>query len=280
MKRFTRIILMDDANQGVREYAISGRMVWILAILGLLLAGLLLWVLLSFGAMTMRASEVPALKAELRSARADMMRLGQLQQELAEMAGLQEKVLLMLGVQPHEPGSAPDGHDEISAAETAPAQEASGGQDATTPPMDDDLRLLAATVMSPPPDTWPAAGLVTNEYYEGDIARGLRPHRGIDIAGTEGAPILAAGDGVVVRTGNDPFLGIFVEIQHGLGYVTVYGHCRSAAVERGQQVRRGQVIAYMGSTGQATAPHLHFEIWHNGTVVDPRHHLSGDPPLP
>jgi murein DD-endopeptidase MepM/ murein hydrolase activator NlpD len=85
---------------------------------------------------------------------------------------------------------------------------------------------------------------------------------------------------VVARTGEDPFLGNFVEIQHGLGYLTVYGHCQSAAVARGERVRRGQVVAYLGDTGEASAPHLHFEIWQNGMAVDPREFLAGEPPTP
>lgn len=256
MTRYFRLILIDSARLGSREYTISHRMVWLLGGLGLLLAGLLLWVLVAFGGFVKRAAEVPALRAELQTARADMAGLGQLQAELAEMRLLQAKVLHMLGVDP------------------------AAGQDLAT--MDDlgDLQALAAVVMTPPPDTWPAAGYVTNEFTEGDIPRGQRPHLGLDIAGPQGAPILAAGDGLVARVGEDPFLGFFVEIQHGMGYLTLYGHCRSVAVVRGEQVRRGQVIAYMGATGQATAPHLHFEIWHNGTAVDPRQYLSGEPPSP
>jgi hypothetical protein len=280
MTRYTRIILMDDTNQGVREYTISRRMVWILGILGLLCAGLLLWVLLMFGGLVKKANQIPVLKSELLAARADMMRLGQLQEELDIMRGMQQKVLLMLGVEPAAIFDPMTSRAESLLVKTgdSPDEGMHDVQDQLSSGV--DLHLLAAAIMSPPPDTWPVSGHVTNEFSEGDIPRGLRPHQGIDIAGPEGAPILAAGDGVVARSGNDPFLGIFVEIQHGLGYLTVYGHCRSAAAERGQQVRRGQVIAYIGSTGQATAPHLHFEIWHNGVAVDPRQYLSGEPPSP
>jgi murein DD-endopeptidase MepM/ murein hydrolase activator NlpD len=256
MGRFTRIILLNDENQGIREFTIGHRMVWLLAILCALLAGVLVWVLATYGELFQRAARVPRLQEQVLAARADLGRLGELQAELDDLRGLQEKVLLMLGV------------------DSTAVDSLEGRADR------DDLAMLASMVMTPPPDTWPAAGFVSNEFAEGDAARGQWPHPGLDIAGPEGAPILAAGDGVVARAGEDPFLGFFVEIQHGLGYLTVYGHCRSVAVARGEQVRRGQIIAYMGATGQATAPHLHFEIWHHGTAVDPRQFLSGEPPVP
>jgi murein DD-endopeptidase MepM/ murein hydrolase activator NlpD len=91
--------------------------------------------------------------------------------------------------------------------------------------------------------------------------------------------VVAAGAGLVARTGTDDFLGNFVEIQHGLGYLTVYGHCNRIAVGEGDKVEGGQLIAYVGQTGQTSAPHLHFEILQQGEAVDPRKFLNGDPPL-
>jgi murein DD-endopeptidase MepM/ murein hydrolase activator NlpD len=258
MSRFTRIILVNEEQQGVREFTISRSMVWCLAILGVLLAIVLGWVLVSFGSYVHKAAAVPRLQAEAAAARADLVRLNQLQDELHELKVLQERVLAMLGI------------DFLPAAADAETEDA----------LHDDLHQLASLIMTPPPDTWPTAGYVTAEFSEGAVHRGERPHLGLDIAGPEGAPILAAGDGVVARAGEDPFLGNFVEIQHGLGYLTVYGHCASVAVARAERVRRGQVIAYLGATGQASAPHLHFEIWHHGTAVDPRQFLSGEPPAP
>ncbi len=258
MSRFTRIILINDRGQGVREFTISHVMVWILGLLALLLAAAVAVVLVTYGAHWRRAATVPGLQSELLAARADLGRVQQLQDELAELRGFQAQLLTMLGV-------------EVGAVD---------GFEAPDPQDVDDLQRLAAVVMSPSPDLWPTAGFVTAEFAEGAIAQGVRPHPGVDIAGPPGAPILAAGDGVVARVGEDPFLGNFVEIQHGLGYLSVYGHCASVAVARAERVRRGQVIAYLGATGQASAPHLHFEIWHNGTAVDPRLFLFGEPPTP
>jgi len=252
--RFTRIILVNDQDQGVKEFTISHRMVWLLGLLGVLVAAALLYVLITYGLVAERAIQLPKVEAELVKAQADLIEVQELRLELEEMRGLQERLLLMLGIEP-VPGDSlagPGGGEGVSG--------------------------LANVINTPPPDAWPTAGYVTREFDEGATSRGVRPHPGLDIAGPEGVPILAAGDGSVARAGSDPMLGNYVEIQHGLGYLTVYGHCQSVAVARGEQVRRGQVIAYLGSTGEASAPHLHFEIWHNGMAVDPRQFLMGEPP--
>jgi murein DD-endopeptidase MepM/ murein hydrolase activator NlpD len=264
--RYTRIILISDDEQGVREFTISHRLVWLLGVLALMLAGMTMYLMISYGGMTRRAAAVPIMRAQLDAAELRLARVAELERELQEIRGFQERLLLMLGITPAPRDSLDDG--------TPIDDDAYGAAGAVA------LGDLAAMVMTPPPDTWPAAGYITREYIAGDTVRGVRPHPGLDIAGPEGAPILAAGDGTVTRAGSEPYLGNFVEIQHGLGYVTVYGHCQRTVVVPGQQVRRGQEISSMGQTGEATAPHLHFEIWHNGTAVDPRGFLAGEPASP
>ena len=104
---------------------------------------------------------------------------------------------------------------------------------------------------------WPAQGVFTSGYGW----RWGRMHRGIDIAGPVGTPIVAAAPGVVVRSGwNSGGYGNLVDIRHPDGSLTRYAHNSRNLVEAGQQVRGGQQIAEMGSTGFSTGPHLHFEI--------------------
>ncbi|MBN4005122.1 M23 family metallopeptidase [Nostoc sp. LPT] len=108
---------------------------------------------------------------------------------------------------------------------------------------------------------------------QGFISQGFRKyqHEGIDIAGASGTPIVAAASGTVVKAGWDDWgLGNAITIKHLDGSITVYGHNRRLLVSKGQQVIQGQMIAEMGSTGNSTAPHLHFEVHPNGRVaVDP-----------
>lgn len=97
-------------------------------------------------------------------------------------------------------------------------------------------------------------------------------HTGTDIAAPEGTPILAAANGTVtLANGTDPWgggYGYYVKISHGGGMETLYAHCSAICVTPGQTVRQGEVIGYVGSTGNSTGNHLHFEVWMNGSRID------------
>jgi murein DD-endopeptidase MepM/ murein hydrolase activator NlpD len=94
-------------------------------------------------------------------------------------------------------------------------------------------------------------------------------HKGLDFPGTAGEPVVAVAAGVVTWAGDRSGFGNLVEINHGNGYVTRYAHNQTALVAVGQTVTRGEQIALMGSTGHSTGPHVHFEVLHNGTQIDP-----------
>ncbi len=100
----------------------------------------------------------------------------------------------------------------------------------------------------------------------------IRAHRGVDYAAAIGTPVMATGDGVVTRRGPDGGYGNLVEIRHSGGYVTRYGHLSRfrAAANPGTRVTQGQTIGYVGMTGLATGPHLHYEMYQNGRPRDPR----------
>lgn len=102
----------------------------------------------------------------------------------------------------------------------------------------------------------------------------LKQHQGIDIAATAGSPILAAGDGIVVAAGARGGYGQAVEIQHGSGLTTLYGHASQVLVHPGEHVTQGQPIATVGQTGRATGPHLHFEVRQGGHPLNPTRALS------
>lgn len=103
---------------------------------------------------------------------------------------------------------------------------------------------------------------------------GTARHTGVDLAAPEGTDIFAAADGVVRRAGDRGGYGRAVEIDHGGGVTTLYGHAAELLVEEGEPVRRGQAIARVGSTGRATGPHLHFELREGGRAVDPARALK------
>lgn len=100
-----------------------------------------------------------------------------------------------------------------------------------------------------------------------------RNHKAIDIGAPTGTPIVAAADGVVVKAVNSGWgggYGLHLQLCHGSGCETLYGHCSKLLVTCGQAVKQGQVIAYVGSTGRSTGPHLHFETKRNGRQYNPR----------
>lgn len=125
------------------------------------------------------------------------------------------------------------------------------------------------TTQAPPPPPgdsllWPTSGVLTSPYGW----RWGAMHRGIDIGAPSGTPIYAAAGGTVFFAGWMGGYGYLILIDHGDGRVTAYAHQSSLAVSGGS-VGRGQLIGYVGSTGDSTGPHLHFEVRVNGTAVDP-----------
>ncbi|CAA0083916.1 Murein DD-endopeptidase MepM [BD1-7 clade bacterium] len=98
-------------------------------------------------------------------------------------------------------------------------------------------------------------------------------HKGVDFAGDWDSPILAVASGVVVWSGERYGYGDMVEIDHGNGYATRYGHNRKNLVKLGDVVTKGQQIAEMGSSGRSTGPHVHFEVLKNGKQVNPRRYI-------
>lgn len=94
-------------------------------------------------------------------------------------------------------------------------------------------------------------------------------HSGIDMAGKRGSAIIAAADGIVTWSGKRWAYGQMVEIDHGKGIITRYGHNEALTVKVGEHVKRGELIAKMGSSGRSTGPHLHFEVRKNGKAVNP-----------
>ena len=122
------------------------------------------------------------------------------------------------------------------------------------------------------PSIWPTTGVVTSPY--GLRWGGTDFHPGIDIANDMGTPIVATADGVVEYAGwNAGGYGNMVDINHGNGLMTRYGHASQVVVTTGQYVKRGQLIAYMGSTGFSTGPHVHYEVHVNGQRVNPISYL-------
>ena len=121
---------------------------------------------------------------------------------------------------------------------------------------------------------WPASGTLTSRYGYRNIFGGSSFHGGIDIANAYGTDVVAADGGEVVFAGWSSGYGYLVQIDHGNGYVTYYGHNSSLLVSVGDKVFKGQHIAEMGSTGRSTGNHCHFEVRLDGERQNPLNYLD------
>lgn len=141
----------------------------------------------------------------------------------------------------------------------------------------EDLLLASRLQKQVKPSGWP----VENGWISSVFGRRIDPftgryanHFGIDFAAREGTDVLSVAAGIVTEAGDRFGYGRIVEINHGNGYVTRYGHNEQVLVKAGDKVNKGQRIALMGSTGRSTGPHVHFEVLYNGSVVNPERYIQ------
>jgi murein DD-endopeptidase MepM/ murein hydrolase activator NlpD len=127
------------------------------------------------------------------------------------------------------------------------------------------------------PKGYPVEGSISSPYgkRENPITGNAGFHSGIDISASPGASILATAEGVVSHSGWTSHSGYVVVLEHGCGFSTIYAHNKKNAVKLGQKVKRGEIIGYVGSTGNSTGPHVHYEIWEKGKSVNPKKYLQG-----
>ncbi len=118
----------------------------------------------------------------------------------------------------------------------------------------------------------PVHGRITSDfgYRDHPVDGQYKFHYGIDIAAKEGTDILCFGDGVVEAAGTSTINGNYLKIRHEDGFTSLYAHCKKLYVSEGETVKKGQVLAGVGMTGTATGFHLHFQVYHNGLLVDPK----------
>ncbi len=244
------ILVIPEGGGESRNFRLSARDVRRLlrgAVVALVFMALLLgsWVYFAW-----QARQAAALRAEVQALQVDRERLGELASTLVEVEAAYSRILTLFT---EATGGDPPA-SWIPGARPSPA----GGGTAS---------------YGPGPDSWPLAdrGFITQTLQE----EGSAPlHPGIDIAVPEGTYIRAAAPGRVVEAAEDPVYGLFILLDHGGGYRTLYGHAADLLVRPGDSVEAGEVIGLAGSTGRSTAPHLHFEVLRDGQPVDPLQYVS------
>jgi len=139
-------------------------------------------------------------------------------------------------------------------------------------------KLLAAIPAIQPVKNEQLRRIASGFGYRSDPFTKVRKmHEGMDFTAATGTPIFATGDGVIKNADNSKSgFGNHIEISHGYGYLTLYGHLSKYKCRAGQRVKRGDVIGYVGSTGRSEAPHLHYEVHKDGKVVNPLNFYYGN----
>lgn len=140
-----------------------------------------------------------------------------------------------------------------------------------------DYLSKQSDIYSSTPRGWPANGHITSPYGRREHPKSGDGefHSGVDIATGSGMPVRATADGIVSFSGWSGGSGNLVVIEHGLKFSTFYAHNKMVSVKVGQKVKRGDIICYIGSTGNSTGPHVHYEVWHEGRPINPVSYLEG-----
>ncbi len=223
--------------------------------------------------------DVDALALRLGELQTKMIRLDALGERLTEVAKL-DKGEFDFSTQP-----AVGGPKEDSAVESMPVPEFIQTLEALDRQVDDraqQLGLLESMLMSRSlqEETLPAGRPIKRGWISSYFGMRTDPftgrrehHKGVDLAGKAGSEVIAVAAGVVTWAGSRYGYGNLVEVNHGNGYSTRYGHNESVLVSVGDTVRKGQALSLMGSTGRSTGPHVHFEVRFKGKTVDPKKYI-------
>jgi murein DD-endopeptidase MepM/ murein hydrolase activator NlpD len=303
-RKWTLLLLGDDP-QGIRQLTLSPRAVALLtggvAVLSLVLIALAGFLLLSGGAH-LRAQEMARenaiLTRELSRFQERVVGLEEVLDQLSEQDS-QIRILAGLDAVDQEVQQAGIGGPGLTTPDAHPLWQFDSAMGKGAFAVEYDLgalerraRVLSASLseardslsshrdlLEATPSILPVAGMLTSRFTTSrihPISHRALPHEGVDISAPAGTPILASAKGTVVHAGWLAGLGYTVEIDHGYGYLTRYGHASKLLVRRGQRVDRGEVIAHVGSTGISTSPHLHYEVRIGGRAVNPMNYVIGN----
>lgn len=257
------------------------------------------------GAQVATVSVSGNLTADLRAQRAELadarrqteasldalaLRMGQLQAQVVRMEALGGRLVGMAKLDKGEfdfdQGPAQGGPAEATGEQVTDANELVAAVDKLASQLADRERQLVALEslllgQSLNDQVYPEGRPVSSGWLSSFYGKRRDPftgrkamHEGVDFAGKTGSDVIAVAAGIVTWSGDRSGYGNLVEVNHGKGYVTRYGHNKTNLVKVGDRVKKGQVIAQMGSSGRSTGPHVHFEVRRNGKPVDPARYLQ------
>jgi murein DD-endopeptidase MepM/ murein hydrolase activator NlpD len=307
-----KLIIVKRGSQAARSLDMSGYRKWlaVFSVCGLLFSATVVGFQVAVNQSELFSSEdIPALQADLREQRADLQNMQEVANEQIDALALRMGELNANVIRLNALGSRLTGIADLDKGEfdfhNPPAIGGPVDQlDYSTDPAGQLPELLAnaaameSTLDDQEQQLFALEGLLMDQKLSERVNPKGRPiksgwlssyfgkrtdpitgksgwHKGMDFAGKYGNDVVAVGDGVVSWSADRYGYGNLVEIKHGNGYVTRYAHNQENLVVVGDQVEQGQTIALMGSSGRSTGPHVHFEVWHNGSPVDPARFIQG-----
>jgi murein DD-endopeptidase MepM/ murein hydrolase activator NlpD len=279
---FFTVIFVPNARAKFRKYQVPVGVAKVAGRVGAVLGVVLLGALVHYSALLLEVSRLRKVEEESRNLLTKTHQIEQdaaaLRAQMGQLSGIVNKLGVMAGVDAPPPDPTIGGTGGGTLADRSAPSIASFAEMSTrlnelteksrelTGVFDKQRSLLSTT-----PSVWPVRGYLSAGFgNRNDPFTGLRDfHPGLDISAPLGTKILAPADGTVIFAGVKGGYGNAVTVDHGRGIVTHYGHLDAFNVRVGQAVRRGSVLGFVGSTGRSTAPHLHYEVWLNGSNQNP-----------
>lgn len=289
-KRFYTILVLPDATSTAQKFHITRSAITVLSVvLAVAVLGFGFFVY-QYVNLNVRLIELKRLRQEAGERTQFAAKVSQLETELSRLRELDRGLRVAAGLDRSEsPDGAQGGAESISRAALLDAVQHRSGR--LMDSVNRDLEVLGQeivsrerslqelkryldekrSVLNSTPTIPPVPGLVTASYgYRRSPFTGQREvHEGLDIAAPYGTPVVATADGIVTFVGPLAAYGHVVFVNHSHGFATFYAHNSRYRVKEGQAVRRGEVLAYVGTSGRTTGPHVHYEVHVNGSIVNP-----------
>ena len=303
-KQHLSVIIVPHTKTSTKTLCFTRRALKALAVGGAVLGLVLAAVLVDYVRMSVIRGRYKALKAEAAEQRTMIAKyeksIGELQSTISHFESYTKKLNVMAGLKSPDVLTAPagigggePGQEEEPVPEIDPSQPpVSSGPQVLSPGTIQNLSQKALSIesnlnsllnffesdtlrLASTPSIMPAVGWMSSVFgHRNDPFTGAwTMHYGVDISTNMGNPIMATADGIVIKVQADKYLGKNVTISHGNGFTTIYGHMSNFAVKAGQKVKRRDIIGYIGQTGKAAGPHVHYEVMRDGRRVDPRNYL-------
>ena len=279
---FFTVILVPNARAKFRKYQIPLNVARVAGRVGAVMGVLLVGALIHYAALLFEVSKLRKVEAESRDLLSKTRQIEQdaaaLRAQMAQLGGMVNKLGVMAGVDAPPPDAAIGGTGGGTVADRASSRVASLEEmSSRLSQLTEKSRQLTGifekqrSLLATTPSVWPVRGYLSAGFgNRKDPFTGLPDfHPGLDISAPLGTKILAPADGTVIFVGVKGGYGNAVTVDHGRGIMTHYGHMDAFNVRVGQSVRRGSILGFVGSTGRSTAPHLHYEVWLNGSNQNP-----------